>query len=352
VQPLSDGGVSSLVHMSAEEPMAQIASDADAHFSFVPAASHYDGVYYYAIAIDPFARSRAHTLIDSSAYRYGHPGYAWLANVIGFGKTKWIPMALLIVNLISLTIGAALVSLIAREIGRTPWWGLIVGLMPGFLFAVTVDTAEPPLLLFCALGAYLWIKDKRILAALALTAASFIREIGVLVPLGLFLYELISWFRNRDWRVKQVLLTTTLLAIGPLLYAGWWIYVHSVFHRWPTFPNITAPFAGPLHTLTLTKIYTDSGASYETQLGLVAIPLVVALIVAFSIGIIRSIRVRNVFQGVFIVMALLVLSLNWYLLLFPKELIRTIAVPVVFLAFAFAAPEAVGRRRSEIMPPV
>ncbi|MFN2615298.1 MAG: hypothetical protein ABR552_10855, partial [Actinomycetota bacterium] len=69
-------------------------------------------------------------------------------------------------------------------------------------------------------------------------------------------------------------------------------------------------------------------------------PILAALIVAFVIGIVRSARVRNVFQGVFMLMALLVLSLNWYLLLYPKELMRTIAVPAVFLAFAFLAPDA------------
>src|SRR6266571_2868619 len=67
--------VSTLVRMSDVEPMAKLAREADPSFSFVNPAAHYDGVYFYAIARDPIARSEAHKLIDLAAYRYSHPLY-------------------------------------------------------------------------------------------------------------------------------------------------------------------------------------------------------------------------------------------------------------------------------------
>src|SRR5687768_4419441 len=64
---------SALVRMDPFEPMVEIANEADPNFEFV-LNGHYDGVYAYAIAIDPVATGRAHTLIDYPAYRYGRVG--------------------------------------------------------------------------------------------------------------------------------------------------------------------------------------------------------------------------------------------------------------------------------------
>ena len=69
-------GVTLLVHMSANEPIAQLVPPP---LSVVGRGAHYDGVYYYAVARDPLARGQAHELVDSASYRYVHPGYGWLA---------------------------------------------------------------------------------------------------------------------------------------------------------------------------------------------------------------------------------------------------------------------------------
>src|SRR5262245_8164115 len=93
-------GVTALVHLSTSDPAAQLAPRS---FSFVPADAHYDGVYFFAIAHDPLARGAAHTLIDNGAYRYGHPGYAWLAWLVSAGgRPGAIPYALVLVSLLGL----------------------------------------------------------------------------------------------------------------------------------------------------------------------------------------------------------------------------------------------------------
>ncbi|MDQ3941073.1 MAG: hypothetical protein M3238_06975, partial [Actinomycetota bacterium] len=53
---VSDGDPTVLVHMSGEEPLAQLARQIDPGFHFVSPDAHYDGVYFYAIALDPLAR--------------------------------------------------------------------------------------------------------------------------------------------------------------------------------------------------------------------------------------------------------------------------------------------------------
>ncbi|HJU21310.1 MAG TPA: hypothetical protein VJ891_02270, partial [Casimicrobiaceae bacterium] len=59
----NNGHASVLVRMSAAEPMAQFARQADPSFDFVPVQDHYDGVYFYAIAMDPLARGPQHAAI-------------------------------------------------------------------------------------------------------------------------------------------------------------------------------------------------------------------------------------------------------------------------------------------------
>jgi hypothetical protein len=88
---------SSLIHLSNSDALAPLAHQFDPNFVFVNSVSHYDGVYYYAMAIDPLIRGNVHTLIDLAAYRYGHPLHSWLAYIISFGQAKFVPLALVLV---------------------------------------------------------------------------------------------------------------------------------------------------------------------------------------------------------------------------------------------------------------
>src|SRR5436190_2882135 len=65
--------VSALVRMAREQPLATLARESDPGFAFVDYAGRGDGVYYYAIARDPLARSGEHSMFELNAYRYGHP---------------------------------------------------------------------------------------------------------------------------------------------------------------------------------------------------------------------------------------------------------------------------------------
>jgi hypothetical protein len=84
------GRLSLLVHMTSASAIAQIAR-ADPNFQLV--GSHYDGVYFYAIALDPLANGRAHTLIDAGTNRYGHPAYGWAAGLLSLFGVRLLPLA-------------------------------------------------------------------------------------------------------------------------------------------------------------------------------------------------------------------------------------------------------------------
>ena len=136
--------VSSLVRMSTEEPMAALARASDLEFAFVHREAHYDGVYFYAIALDPFGLDpEVHERIDRYEYRYGHAGYAWLAGFFGFGDAGRLPWSMLAVSLVGMGVAGWAVSRTAQELGRSGWWGLTVAFNPGLVFSVTVLTSDP-----------------------------------------------------------------------------------------------------------------------------------------------------------------------------------------------------------------
>jgi hypothetical protein len=196
----SGGHPSWLVRMAADEPMARFAREADPGFLFVPKDSHYDGVYFYAIALDPVLLGEQHEVLTQPAYRYRSPLVGWLAGALAVGQAPLVPWALLLLGVAALAIGAFLVSLLAVALGASPWLGLLVALNPGLLLAVTVVTAEPVAMAFIAGGLLAWITGRRWPAAVLLVAAALSREIGVLVAAGIGLAELAAWWRLRDDR--------------------------------------------------------------------------------------------------------------------------------------------------------
>lgn len=69
-----------LLNVADTDAIAPRIADADPSFKFTTMHDHYDGVYLWAMATDPFAvAGGSHELIDLAAYRYGHPLYSWIA---------------------------------------------------------------------------------------------------------------------------------------------------------------------------------------------------------------------------------------------------------------------------------
>jgi hypothetical protein len=350
------GRVSVLVHVSEREPMANVARAIDPKFAFVPAQAHSDGVHFYAIAMDPFGFGAAHSLIDDGIYRYGHPGYGWLIGLISFGQAQLFPAMMLLANLALLAAAAIIVSLIAVDIGRSAWWGLLVSLNPGFIYALTDDTTEPAVMAVSSLGLLLWLRGRRLGYAF-LAAGCFIKEVGLLVPAGIALYELAEVWRDvrpvallrshsggevaprlreslESGRMRRLL----ALAIGPGLFILWWVFVRLQFGAWPVSTQglLTFPLTGVADTLTRGANWLF-GSADQVQIGAASVAFVAITAAAFVLMLIFSIRLRTPFQGIALLMVLLVLSESWLELLYPKDLIRDAAVPFIYLALALLA---------------
>ncbi|MDQ4124340.1 MAG: hypothetical protein M3134_01905 [Actinomycetota bacterium] len=333
------GKPSVLVRMEADEPMADLARSADPGFAFVSEA-HYDGVYFYAVATDPFATGEAHTLIDRAAYRYGHAGYGWLAWVASLGRTSAVPVALLTLGLAGLAIAAIALSRTAVALGWTPWAGLAVAFNPGLIYSLTALTSETVGAAFTSLALLAWVRQRYVWGAVAAAAACLVKEPFLLVPAGLALWELGRWLTHRN--LGTVIRRVALLSIGPVVFACWYVYIRVQFGEW-SFEATEGFFAVPpfgwLEALGHASTMA-AGADLESQLGAASAPLLAVVGAALIAGLVQAVRVRNPVGAVFVLVALLALALRPLGVLFPKDMIRELSIPLMLLPLVLAAKPA------------
>jgi len=336
---------SALVKMAGDEPLASLARAADPRFAFVSSQAHYDGVYYYAIARDPFARGTAHTLIDQAPYRYGHPLHGWLAGLLSFGSARVVPTALFVLSLGGMALAGWAVSRICAGHGRSPWTGLVVAVCPGLLFAATVSTTET-LGAGLVVGALLaWHNDRRGLAGVLLVLCCLDKEQYVTVPIGIAVWEFVRARRRAHqppamapdpglpdtssargrWPIAA---TMAVLAAGPVLLALWYGYVHATLHAWPfsyESGNLGPPVTGWLETFKYGKALSD-GSFEQSQIGAITAPVLIGLAALLLGAACVAIRVRTVLDAPLLGMVAITACQGWRTLLYPHEIFRTPAV--------------------------
>ena len=340
------GEPSGLIRMARVEPVANLALEGDPDFAFVDIGAHYDGVYYYAIARDPFARGEAHELIDKSAYRYGHAGYGWLAGLLSFGNPQLIPWALILIALAGMAVSGWAASTILQDLGVSGWWGLTVALNPGLIYAATAVTSEPLGLAVLLCGLLLWLRERVIPATVVFAVMCLIKEPFIMVPVGLAAFELIRFWRGE--RRPDLMQRIGLLAIGPALFTVWYLYLYRTFGRWPFTDQegfFQFPFSGWMESIGLASEMAK-GPFYESQLGAPSVGFITAVGGLLIVGFIASIRWRSFLDGAYLPLALIVACLSPLGVMYPKDLIREVAVPVALVPLVLAATAVASRRPS------
>jgi hypothetical protein len=187
----------------------------------------YDGQFYYYIALDPV---KAHYYVDWSSlgreaatYRYSRILYPLLARALALGHGSWIPLTLLLVNVLGVGLGTLAVAAWLRRFGVTPWFAALYGFYPGVALGVRLDLADPLALSFAAAGVYLLYFGGRYRLAWAgvlFALAGLTRDTTLLVPC---VYSL--WFLSR--RQFRNGFALGLLAGVPALvwraWLAWWV---------------------------------------------------------------------------------------------------------------------------------
>jgi hypothetical protein len=337
-----DFRVTGLVRMEPLEPMARVAIATDPDWAFVP-RGHYDGVYAYAIARDPWATGEEHRRIDLAAYRYGRPAHGWLAGALSLGSPAAIPYMLAVIGLFGTAGGAYFASRLAAQLGWSPWGGMVVAVNPGILFGVTADTNEPLAALVMAAGLWTWFTGRRWTSLILIAFLCLIKEPFIAVPAGLVVWELVGARRQRRRidRRTLALLGATLL---PLI--AWWGYVRVAFGEWPfNQPRFVSwPLMGWTDSLLrAAKLGVDTPVE-RVQIGTASLPMLVAIGALLVLTAIRALRFKSPMDAIFLFFVAGASIFSWYQILMPKEMIRLLAfhlalIPAVHMARTYR-PEA------------
>ena len=87
------------------------------------------------------------------------------------------------------------------------------------------------------------------------------------------------------------------------------------------------------------------------QLGAVLVPLLVTLAAALIFGALRALRLRTPLDVLFLLFFLLTALLNWWTLLYPKDLVRELIVPLLLLPAVIASLPSTQRTTAVSAPP-
>ncbi len=186
--------------VTAGDTFIPVATGAHVGLSVLPHSDGYDGQFYYLLSLDPFsphaALPGAH--YDAPAYRAQrilYPLIVW-AVTLG-GHARFVPLALVVVNLAAIVAIAVCGAFAARRLGLDPMLGTMVAFYPGLLLSLARDLGEPVGIAF-ALGGLVCALDRRWLwAGALLSLAVLARETTALFPLALLLVALLAGLSRR-----------------------------------------------------------------------------------------------------------------------------------------------------------
>jgi hypothetical protein len=260
----------------------------------------HDGKYYFMQAMDPFfSTPEVHAAhLDRPTYRAQRMIYPTLAGGFGLFSPSATAWNLLVINLVALGIGTWLTSLLAKELGLSPWFGLAFLLNPGVLVSSMIDTAEVLAMLFLVAAALLLLRDRVVASAAFLTLAALTRETMLLATIGAIVY---LWHTRR--RVPGVF-------VVPFVATGaWWLFVRAKLgylgEGIQDTEALGLPFKGFFDALE-TWLATP-GSEVDVMMGVLL--LVSSILVAF-----RAVKDRSLLglmAAGFVVLAVLMVEAVW-----------------------------------------
>jgi hypothetical protein len=197
----------------------------EADAAFAKPGTGYDGQFFLFIAQDP---AHARHYLDDAAYRYGRIVYPMAARAIAVGQAEWIPAALVVFNVLAITLGTFAVAKWLTRRGSSPWLALFFGLFPGVFISVLRDLSEGAAYSFAALAFVTFDarRRRRLLASALLFALAILtRETTAVFALAAAVPLLFSGSRTRDVRGAATFLAVSLgrrtFCLGLAIWAMW-----------------------------------------------------------------------------------------------------------------------------------
>lgn len=252
-------------------------------------SSGYDGQFYYRLAIDPLATETTAfgVTLDMPPYRQQRIGYPLLARVLAFGRVRWIPAAMLLVNFAGICGIAWFAAAYVRQLKGHALLGLLTACYPGFVLTLARDLTEIVEVCFLLAGLLAFRCGYGIRAGAAFAAAVLCKETSLLAIGALAIVPPVDWLRRPRPRVRL----TTLALLPPIIvFAGWQVFLRW---RWGVFPvaagdsNIGPPLVGVVRFVRGVLSATGPGV-HDYWLGLLVF---LAVFVGFVLLALRTTRV-------------------------------------------------------------
>jgi hypothetical protein len=204
----------------------------------------YDGQWYRIVAHDPLLSHSPALPLDDHQLRYRRILLPAAAHLLAAGNPRFIDTAYLGAILLAVFLTAAFAAAWLPAMSLSPYWALLVPLLPGMLVCaarLTVDAA-----LYAAIAAALlaYQRGRRVLLWLALAAAPLARDLGFLLPAAFALHALLG----RRWRQAATYATAALPAVL------WYIALRSLLppqpaEVLPAWTLLEFPLESHLHAL-------------------------------------------------------------------------------------------------------
>jgi hypothetical protein len=254
---------------------------------FVFPSNGYDGQFYYRLALDPAnLHHEAFGITLDSPFRLQRIGYPALAWLVSLGQRSWVPVALVVVNVLALGAIGLAGGLLARDCGRHALCGLLLAGYFGFFISVGCDLTEP-VAAACLLGGVLGYRRGRpVLTGLLFGYGALTRETVMIVPLAIGLTRLVTAVR-RPARPGAGDLAWCLPAVA---FGGWQLILRAatgtfiLLNGFGSNSSAGLPFGGFISAVRLNlRLLPATGAAYIWFLE-------VATLMAFAAAALASLR--------------------------------------------------------------
>jgi hypothetical protein len=184
-----------------------------------------DGQFYYLIAQDPLHADLAG--LSGQTFRALRIGYPLVVSLVSSVTSLSVPVTMVVVNVTVVLAVSAGFAWYALSQGWSPWWALVLGLLPGFLTATLHDLTDPLSVALVLAGLIAWTHQRRWLAAILLIGAVMTREADVVALIAVFLDQVLrSWRTERDpgW-IRRFLRNVGPILVPALIFLGWVTYL-------------------------------------------------------------------------------------------------------------------------------
>jgi hypothetical protein len=179
-----------------------------------------DGQFAYFIARDPL-HAVAH--LDVPAYRLQRILYPILAYMLALGRAEWVPLALVVVNVVAIGAGTGAFSALLDKESAPPWVPLLFFAWFGVAQVLLYDLNEITALAFSLWALLFFFQDELLLAGVLFGLGALAKDMAFLCSIPV----LLSLAFKRRWRSSLLL---GLLSFGP--YVLWMAILQAVIGRW------------------------------------------------------------------------------------------------------------------------